>query len=163
MIETSRRFCEGMDMAEMLFTDSASPFRRQQEYNYLQGMLMWLFDTIQEKLALKNRYNRKQVLFHKFMQLVREYGRQEHQVAFYAEKLCVTLRYLHQITPQYMDGKSPKELIDEQLTVEIEVLLNQPDLSVAQIAERLHFADQSYLTRFFKKNTGKSPKEFRWK
>ena len=97
------------------------------------------------------------------MQLVREHGRQEHQVSFYAEKLCITPRYLHQVTMQYMDGRSPKELIDEQLTAEIKVLLNQPELSVAEIAERLHFADQSYLTRFFKKNTGMSPKEFRVK
>lgn len=152
-----------MDMAEMLFTDNASPFRQQQEFDYLQGMLMWLFNTIQEKLALKNQYSRKQVLCHRFMQLVREFGRQEHQVAFYAEKLCISPRYLHQITNQYMQGRSPKELIDEQLTAEIEVLLNQPELSVSEIAERLHFADQSYLTRFFKKNTGKSPKEFRLK
>lgn len=152
-----------MDMAKMLFTGSTSQFRRQQEHDYLQGMLMWLFNTIQEKLALKNQYSRKQVICHRFMQLVREHGRQEHQVSFYAEKLCITPRYLHQVTMQYMDGRSPKELIDEQLTAEIKVLLNQPELSVAEIAERLHFADQSYLTRFFKKNTGMSPKEFRVK
>lgn len=152
-----------MDMAKMLFTGCTSQFRRQQEHDYLQGMLMWLFNTIQEKLALKNQYSRKQVICHRFMQLVREHGRQEHQVSFYAEKLCITPRYLHQVTMQYMDGRSPKELIDEQLTAEIKVLLNQPELSVAEIAERLHFADQSYLTRFFKKNTGMSPKEFRLK
>ena len=39
-----------MDMAQMLFCGNVSPFRQQQEYNFLQGLLMWLFNTIQEKL-----------------------------------------------------------------------------------------------------------------
>ena len=49
----------------------------------------------------------------------------------------------------------------EELIAEAKVLLNEPQLSVTEIAEQLHFADQSYLSRFFKKNTGISPKEFR--
>lgn len=57
--------------------------------------------------------------------------------------------------------KTPKQLIDEQLIAEAKVLLNEPCLSVTEIAELLNFADQSYLSRFFKKNTGMSPKEFR--
>ena len=85
----------------------------------------------------------------------------EHQVPFYTEQLCITSRYLYEITTQYMNGKTPKQLIDEQLIAEAKVLLNEPQLSVTEIAEQLHFADQSYLSRFFKKNTGISPKEFR--
>ena len=97
------------------------------------------------------------------MQLVRDHGAQEHQVAFYSEKLCITPRYLHQITVRYMGGRSPKQLIDEQLVAEIKVLLSEPDLSVTEIAERLHFTDQSCLTRFFKKHTGLSPRDSRLK
>lgn len=152
-----------MDMARMLFSGHGSPFRRQQEYNYLQGLLMWLFNTIQEKLSVGRRYSRQQVLCHRFMQLVREHGTREHQVAFYAGKLCVTPRYLHTVTSRYMNGRSPKQLIDEQLVAEIKVLLGEPDLSVTEIAAQLNFADQSYFTRFFKKNTGLSPRAYRLK
>ena len=35
------------------------------------------------------------------------------------------------------------------------------ELGISATPEQLHFADQSYLSRFFKKNTGISPKEFR--
>ena len=52
-------------------------------------------------------------------------------------------------------------MIDEQLTAEIKVLLDDPHLSVTEIAQHFNFPDQSYLSRFFKKNTGMSPKEFR--
>lgn len=124
---------------------------------------MWLFNTIQEKLSVAKQYSRKQAICHRFMQLVRDHGAQEHQVAFYSEKLCITPRYLHQITVRYMGGRSPKQLIDEQLVAEIKVLLSEPDLSVTEIAERLHFTDQSCLTRFFKKHTGLSPRDSRLK
>ena len=70
-------------------------------------------------------------------------------------------RHLNNITRTYSEGKTPKELIDEQLTAELKVLLNNPALSIAEIATACHFPDSSYLSRFFKKSTGLSPKEFR--
>ena len=150
-----------MDMARMLFTTKMPQFRAQQEYNYLQSLLMWLFNTIPDKLEVNKKHSRKQILCHRFMQLVREYGTREHQIPFYVEKLCITSRYLHKITMDYLDGKTPKDVIDEQLIAEIKVLLNNPHLSITEIADQLRFADQSYLSRFFKKKTGISPKEFR--
>ena len=73
---------------------------------------MWLFNTIPEKLAANKQYSRKQMLCHQFMQLIREHSTCEHQVPFYTEQLCITSRYLYEITTQYMNGKTPKQLID---------------------------------------------------
>ena len=95
------------------------------------------------------------------MQLVREHGTRQHLVPFYADSLCITPRYLYEATTQYLDGKTPKQLIEEQLVAEIKVLLNNPALSATEIAAQLNFADQSCLTRFFKKYTGLSPKAYR--
>ena len=41
-----------MDMAQMLFCGNVSPFRQQQEYNFLQGLLMWLFNTIHPRWSM---------------------------------------------------------------------------------------------------------------
>lgn len=68
---------------------------------------------------------------------------------------------MNEIIALYVNGRTPKQLIDEQLTAEIKVLLDDPHLSVTEIAQHFNFPDQSYLSRFFKKNTGMSPKEFR--
>ena len=148
--KTWREIVLWMDIAQMLFKDNTLQFRKQQEFNFLQSLLMWLFNTIPEKLAANKQYSRKQMLCHQFMQLIREHSTCEHQVPFYTEQLCITSRYLYEITTQYMNGKTPKQLIDEQLIAEAKVLLNEPQLSVTEIAEQLHFADQSYLSRFFK-------------
>lgn len=160
--KTWREMLLWMDMARMLFADNRSPFQPQHQHNYLQSLLMWLFNTIPDKLAaVGTHYNRKQQLCHRFMQLVREHGSRQHQVPFYATRLCITPRYLYEATTQYLEGKSPRQLIDEQLVAEIKVLLHNPSLSVTEIAAQLEFADQSCLTRFFKRQTGLSPQAYR--
>lgn len=151
-----------IDMAQLLFTRPASAFSERLELNFLQSMLMWIFSAIPDTyVSATESYTRKQLLFHKFMHLIHEHAAQMHQVSFYAEQLCISSRYLNEITWLHSDGKTPKELIDEQLTAELKVLLNNPALSIAEIASLCHFPDSSYLSRFFKKNTGLSPKEFR--
>lgn len=151
-----------LDMAKMLFTQPAGLFKERLELNFLQSMLMWIFSTIPDTyVSVARSYTRKQLLFHRFMHLIHEYALREHQVGFYADRLCISSRYLNEITVEYSKGKTPKELIDEQLTVEIKVQLNKLDLSVEEVAGICCFPDSSYLSRFFKKHTGITPKEFR--
>lgn len=151
-----------LDMAKMLFTQPAGLFKERLELNFLQSMLMWIFSTIPDTyVSVARSYTRKQLLFHRFMHLIHEHALREHQVGFYADRLCISSRYLNEITVEYSKGKTPKELIDEQLTVEIKVQLNKLDLSVEEVAEICCFPDSSYLSRFFKKHTGITPKEFR--
>lgn len=151
-----------LDMAKMLFTQPAGLFKERLELNFLQSMLMWIFSTIPDTyVSVARSYTRKQLLFHRFMHLIHEYALREHQIGFYADRLCISSRYLNEIIVEYSKGKTPKELIDEQLTVEIKVQLNKLDLSVEEVAGICCFPDSSYLSRFFKKHTGITPKEFR--
>lgn len=151
-----------MDMGQMLFSRQHTAFTERLEQNFLQSMFMWIFSSIPETyISVTRSYTRKQLLFHRFMHLLHEHASQAHNVTFYAEKLCISPRYLNEITVTYGNGKTPKELIDEQLTAEIKVQLNDPNLSIAEIATKCQFPDSSYLCRFFKKNTGMTPKEFR--
>lgn len=151
-----------MDMGKMLFEQSDSPFTERLQLNFMQSMFLWIFSSIPEKyISVANTYTRKQLMFHKFMYLVHENAAQEHHISFYADKLCISPRYLNEITVAQANGKTPKELIDEQLTAEIKVQLNNPNLSVAEIAANCQFPDSSYLSRFFKRHTGIAPKEYR--
>lgn len=151
-----------LDMAKMLFTQPAGLFKERLELNFLQSMLMWIFSTIPDTyVSVARSYTRKQLLFYRFMHLIHEHALREHQIGFYADRLCISSRYLNEITVEYSKGKTPKELIDEQLTVEIKVQLNKLELSVEEVAGICCFPDSSYLSRFFKKHTGITPKEFR--
>lgn len=56
---------------------------------------------------------------------------------------------------------SPKEIIDKRVILEIKVLLQSTDYTIQEISQLLHFPDQSYLGRYFKRHTGMSASEYR--
>lgn len=81
-------------------------------------------------------------------------------MAFYAGLLHITPFYLSQLSKKYFND-APKTLIDRQVVLEIKKQLGQPRKSVQQIADELHFADASYLGKYFKRHTGLGLSEYR--
>lgn len=92
--------------------------------------------------------------------LVSAYHKEHHDVAYYASRLAITAEYLCHVCEKYYDTK-PKKIIDGYLVSAIKEELSTGDLSVKSIADKLNFSDPSYMSRFFKRHTAMSPKEFR--
>lgn len=99
-------------------------------------------------------------LCERFFELLSQHVESCHDVSFYAEKLCITPHYLSRITHEYINLPASR-VIAEELTARIYRLLRDPDYTLPQIAERLHFFDQSSLGKFFRKHTGKTPAAYR--
>lgn len=159
---TWRELLLWMEMACILFGKSAEPkFRGLQEENFLQGFWMWLFGTIQERIDTKNNFTNTQVIAHRFIRMVKAKAATCHRVDYYAGQLNISQRYLNRIVGRHSRGRSPKQIIDAQLIAEIKEQLMDSTLSITQIAERLNFPDQSYLSRFFNRHTGMSPVQYR--
>lgn len=159
---TWRELLLWMDMACTLFGESAEvKFRGMQEENFLQGFWMWLFGTIQERIDTKNSYTNTQLIAHRFIRLVKAKAALHHRVDYYAGQLNISQRYLNRIVGRHSRGRSPKQIIDAQLIAEIKEQLVDTTLTITQIAERLNFPDQSYLSRFFSRHTGMSPAQYR--
>lgn len=98
--------------------------------------------------------------FNRFCRLLVEYCYSQHEVKFYADKLCITPYYLSRITLRIV-GMSPKEIIDRQIVMEMKRMLVSTDLSAKEIADRFHFDSTSYMGRYFRRHTGMTPTEFR--
>ncbi len=98
----------------------------------------------------------------KFLQLLLQHFKEQHEVGFYAKELCMTHGNLTRVMT-HASGKSPLKWIHDALIAEAKTLLRKPDVSMQQIAEELHFGDQSSFSKFFKKHTGMAPTEFRRK
>lgn len=94
-----------------------------------------------------------------FRTLLKQYFKQRHLVKFYADTLNVTVRTLTQ-SVRTSTFKTPKQLIDQHLLLEAKRLLYWSDVPVKEVAWQLGFETDSYFNRFFKKHTGKTPKEF---
>ena len=113
------------------------------------------------KTIVRNRLQNIMLeLFHRFVSLVHDCCIEEREVSFYADKLCISTRYLSAIVRR-TTHQSAKELIDKIVVMEIKVLLQNTTLPIQEIAYKMHFPDQSYLGRYFKKHTGISPSAFR--
>ncbi|MDR2235280.1 MAG: AraC family transcriptional regulator [Chryseobacterium sp.] len=95
-----------------------------------------------------------------FFILVQDHFKDEHNVQFYADKLCISRKYLTKVINKTM-FKSPRDIIHQVLAVEARLLLKNPNLNVGEVASQLRFSDQASFSKFFKKHTGKSPMEYR--
>ena len=99
-------------------------------------------------------------VFMRFLTLVQQNCRREREVAWYADKLCVTPKYLSAIC-QKLTGKGGAYWIEYYTLHEILLLLNNPDLTLTDVADRMHFPAPPMLTRYLKRTLGKTPSEYR--
>lgn len=99
-------------------------------------------------------------LFNRFLRLVNLHGSREHQLAFYADRLCITSRYLGTVV-QATSGISAKEWIDRAIVSAAKVMLRHSDKQSAQIAYELNFPNASFFCKYFRRLTGMTPQEYR--
>lgn len=131
---------------------------RNQWHNFFLGMESLLKHRLTERDIKTISSGRK--LFNNFCKLLCENCRKHHEVKFYADKLCITPYYLSCITHRIF-SVSPKELIDRQIIMEIKSVLTTTELSIKEIADLYGFESSSYLGRFFRRNIGMTPTEYR--
>ena len=101
-------------------------------------------------------------LYNAFVSLVAQHYREAHDVSFYADKLCITTRYLSQITDKTV-AKSPKQIIADYLMSEAKSYLETTRLTIQEIADKLGFSSQALFYKFFKNQANTSPSEYRSK
>lgn len=147
---------------EAVYTDRHNRYRSLIAKNLLRCCLLEIYDKSYRFFGRQQieGSNRQDELFKKFMTLVHEHAAREREVTFYADKLCISTKYLTGIC-RHVSGASAKTIIDRFAILEIKVLLQSTELSIQEISDSLHFPDQSYLGRYFKRHEGISPKEYR--
>jgi len=104
--------------------------------------------------------SRSEDLYNQFLDAVGRYFNRYADVNFYADQLNVSPRYLGQVTRRIAD-RSPKSIIDERITTEIALLLTKTNMPLKEIARRLGFSSQAHLSRYFKKQKGRSPSQYK--
>ena len=128
----------------------------------LVGAQMHHYDALyrQHISRLERIQTREQSIFDRFIQLVNAHCQQQHRLKYYAERMCLTERYLGTVIRQ-ASGTTAKEWIDKALTTHIKIQLSHTQKSAAQISEEFNFPNPSFFTKYFKRMTGHTPHEFR--
>lgn len=99
-------------------------------------------------------------LYNKFMSLIAANYRCEHGVAFYADAMAISTRYLSKITEKVMN-RTPKQIIADYLMQEARAMLETSSLPIQEIADKLGFVSQSQFSNFFHAQQGHTPKNHR--
>lgn len=81
-------------------------------------------------------------------------------VAYFADKLCLSSGYFGELV-KTSTGMTAKDMIAERLVGAARELLNDLTLSVTQVGDKLGFEYPQHFVRFFKRRTGRTPKEYR--
>lgn len=126
---------------------------------YLLGAL-WT-DQLKEAKENNSRVSaRSQTITDTFLKLVAEHHNSERKVTFYADKMCLTPKYLSKLIKN-ATGRSAPEWIDAFVILEIKNMLRHSDMPIKEIVYLLHFPNQSVFYKFFKLHTGLTPSEYR--
>lgn len=101
-----------------------------------------------------------QILVKKFFHLIEENHQENLSLSDYAGIIGVTPNHLTQ-TVKVLTGKTSLQIIKAKQLLEIKRLLVHTNLNVSEIANQLNFEDQSYFSKFFKRETGLTPLQYR--
>ena len=137
-------------------------YRRELIIHLLRYLYLELFNAYEKEASLMTtrKDTRKEELANKFFGLIMKHFKENKDVAFYADKLCITSKYLTMVIKE-VSGKSAKDWIVEYIVLEIKALLKNTNMNIQEIAVKTNFANQSSLGRFFRKHTGMSLSQYR--
>ncbi len=150
-----------LDLLKMKVNNERHLFRRDIVRSLLQAVIYDMGETI---ARIQNRPETKKTraesIYIDFMTLVERDFRIERRVSQYAQALHITPKYLAE-TIKNVSKRTPNDWIDDYVVMELRVLLKNTNLSIKEIAEKMHFPNQSFLGKYFKEHVGMSPSEYR--
>lgn len=110
--------------------------------------------------AAANATDGDEHLCERFVAMIFESSDRRARIGDYAERLGVSSERLYRAVKR-ATGKTPLRWIDEAVVSEAKALLSHTDLTVGEIAGRVGVLDSSYFSRFFRKQVGMTPVDFR--
>lgn len=154
-----KAFYQYLDMLENLVKSEDSPYKLEAARHLTLSMFYGLIFALHNLETVKPR-DRQTELFYRFEKELKENYRQQREVNFYSDKLCISPKYLSSVILE-QTGKSARTVIHEYVANECQALLLSTDLTIQQISSKLNFSSQGGFCKFFKRITGLSPREYR--
>ncbi|MBP5513778.1 MAG: AraC family transcriptional regulator [Bacteroidaceae bacterium] len=105
-------------------------------------------------------HTQKQTIFDRFISLVNQHCREQHQIAYYARRICLTERYLSTVIRQ-ASGITAKDWIDRALVTRIKIELRHTDKPLTQISDEMGFPNPSFFSKYFRRLTGQTALDYR--
>lgn len=149
-------------IGKVLSSDMA--FRKESICTIMASVFYMLAGVWSRKLesqkVVPQTTSRSRMIFDQFIKLVSEYHTKYRNVGFYADKLCLTPKYLSKLIKD-VSGRSAPDWIDSYVILEAKNLLKYSNVAIKEIVYTLNFPNQSVFYKFFKSRTGMTPSDYR--
>ncbi|KHJ52614.1 MULTISPECIES: helix-turn-helix domain-containing protein [unclassified Halomonas] len=96
----------------------------------------------------------------RYQALIESHYRSQPNIEHLAERIGVSNAHLNMLCRQ-IAGRSALQLLHERILLEAKRQLTYTNMTIGQVSDSLGFSEPAYFTRFFKRNTALSPREFR--
>jgi len=137
-------------------------FKREVLGRVMQIFLFDLWTVCQHGLSQMETNDNTARIFLRFLSLAQQHARTEREVAFYADKLCITPKYLSQVT-RTVTNLPASQWIQFYAAFELVSLLNDTTKTLTEVSDLMHFENVSHFSRYVKKTLGKTPSAYRQK
>ena len=142
---------------QLIYTISAiRPFDRRSVEHLLLSLHYRIVDSTASSHHSKGR---REELFRLFIEQLNTH-RGKHDLPFYAERMNISPQYLSRLVFE-TSGTAASDWINRSVTVQAKLLLRSSGHTIEQIAEELNFSTTPYFCRFFKREVGITPTEYR--
>ena len=141
--------------------DSDDKLARQIQNALIHSMILLAassFGTL--PLNPDRTFSRQETLVRKFFDLLIESCENKKSVSYYADKLCVTPKYLTTVIKS-VSNQPAQNWINEAVLISAKRYIMTTDLTIHQIADKLHFMTASSFVRFFRTHAGCTPLDYR--
>ena len=116
----------------------------------------------QEELEQEDvsKFTRGELIFHQFIEKVMADNGIHRSVAYYADVLCYSPKYLSKVVKDY-SGRTPLDIINSHAMEHIKRELKHSKKSIKEIAEQFNFSNHSFFGKYVKAALGMSPQQYR--
>lgn len=132
--------------------------------SFLRTLLLMVCEELlsHDDMALTNDASsiHDKEIFNQFLQLLSRQEQKRQKVAFYADQLHITPKYLSSVAKK-VSGKNPMRWITESTMQDCYSLLTETDMSIKEISHKLGFPNSSFFSQYFREQANVTPMEYR--
>jgi len=126
---------------------------------YLFHALLLKVERLKQEQVFKEKVDDNFILAMSFKQLIDDHIHELMTIDHYSQLLGVNSKKLTSVSKQFLQN-TPSNVIHERKILEAKRSLSNLGKSIKEIAYSLGFDQPTYFTKYFKKHTGITPKEF---
>lgn len=159
--EEQRFVCESdFQRIEYRLARTEHHFYQEMLQNAVQAAILDFFDFHSHLYGEDNISSQKASIMSRFLSMLEDGTFREHrEVSYYADRLCVTPKYLSEVSKK-VSGYAANYWINRYTALDISRLLRDKSLTFVQISDMFGFSSPAYFSRYVQHNLGMNPTNY---